>query len=256
MGPSGTIADELDDVLESAETQRAIDASGKHLERMLEQRLLERRQGKRDFSTTLLLADEWPVIAAMSAYSISTMKRIVLEGQKVGMYALISGQGIPAALLDGTLVRDALSSRYVFNTTPQQARLAGLDNETARQLLAVLNTTGPGRAILASSRLKPEVIAVPHTTVNDIRACMTQETSVSITETRLQARSGQLTIDGNTSPEMNLTGIDPLASIGNDTRAIIKRMHKKGMRHGEIANLVGLSGRNITSIKLSVNKRE
>jgi hypothetical protein len=241
MGPSGTIADELDDVLESAETQRAIDASGKHLERMLEQRLLERRQGKRDFSTTLLLADEWPVIAAMSAYSISTMKRIVLEGRKVGMYALISGQGIPAALLDGTLVRDALSSRYVFNTTPQQARLAGLDNETARQLLAVLNTTGPGRAILASSRLKPEVIAVPHTTVNDIRACMGTKTSVSLDETRLQAHSEAVIESVNVSEQKMLTSADML-SVGNETRAIIKRMHKKGTPHRGIAQLVGLAG--------------
>lgn len=170
--PHANIADEVSDLLQCFVEPQEIVTSARSVERTLDHRLKERREGRPPAKTFLLLADEWPVIAALAPGAVDVAKRIVLEGRKVGMYALISGQGLPAKLLDGTLVRDALSSRYVFNTTPQQARLAGLDNDTANTLLALLDTAGPGRAILASSRLKPEIISVPHTTVDDMRSCM------------------------------------------------------------------------------------
>lgn len=170
--PHANIADEVSDLLQCSVEPQEIIQSARAVERTLEHRLKERREGQSDFKTFLLLADEWPVIAALAPGAVDVCKRVVLEGRKINMYALISGQGLPAKLLDGTLVRDALSSRYVFNTTAQQARLAGLDNDTANTLLAMLDTAGPGRAILASSRLKPEIISVPDTTVNDMRSCM------------------------------------------------------------------------------------
>ncbi len=179
LDPHGNIADELGDVLSCSETPREIEATARWLEQELDKRLVLRRQGQAMGNPILLLADEWPIIAASSSIAVNVMQRIVLEGRKVGMYALISGQGLPAAILNGTLVRDALSSRYVFHTTPQQARLAGLDNDTAKELLSALDTAGAGKAILASARLKPEIVAIPDTTTADIRSCIV-DSSVNV----------------------------------------------------------------------------
>ena len=238
--PHANIADEVSDLLACAVEPQEIYQNSRQVERVLDRRLQERREGKPAPETFLLLADEWPVIAALTPGAVDVAKRVVLEGRKVGMYALISGQGLPAKLLDGTLVRDALSSRYVFNTTPQQARLAGLDNETAKELLTLLETSGPGHAILASSRLKPEIISIPHTSVSDMRGCI-PETGVYASETAAQADASSTV---NVSAEADETSVNTLARIGNDIRETIRRLNSKGMAHREIASAVGLSGRN------------
>ena len=257
--PHGNIADQIGGLLQCSESPQEIAQAAKELERTLDTRLLDRRQGKRAPRPILLLADEWPIIAASCAIAITVMQRIVLEGRKVGMYSLISGQGLPASLLNGTLVRDALSSRYVFNTTAQQARLAGLDNETAKAMLAILDTTGPGRAILASARLKPEVVAIPDTSVQDIRSCIVDS---SIAGKRTETGNGRETYgngngngretalqaySGDSMPTFPETGDLPVTSafpVGNETRETIRRARVRGMPHRDVAGLVGLSGRN------------
>ena len=172
MDPHGSIADELSDVLECAEDGGDISRMAEKLEQMLDHRLALRRQGQRITEPLLLLADEWPVISRLCTRAIEIAGRIVLEGRKVQMFALISGQGLPSEQLGGSLVRDALSSRYVFLTTTMQARMAGLDSETAKALLGQLEVAGPGYAILASAKRKAEVIAIPQTTVADMRALL------------------------------------------------------------------------------------
>ena len=243
--PHGNIADELGDLLEVQEGPQEIDAAALRLERQLDYRLKERRDGRKPGNTILLLADEWPIIAAACAHAIATMRRIVLEGRKVGMYALISGQGLPAALLEGTLVRDALSSRYVFHTTSQQARLAGLDNETAKALLAQLDTAGPGRAILASARLKPEVVAIPDTRVDDIRRCITPERETPVSPGKRASVVVESTAV-NVSREMDPEEETDISPVSSDTRNTIRRLRERGMAHREIAPIVGLAGKKYT----------
>jgi hypothetical protein len=130
----------------------------------LDQRLTDYRAGQREFNPLLALCDEFPVISLSSRNATAAANRIILEGRKVSMFALISGQGLPASTFGGTLYRDALSSRYIFRTTAQQGRLAGLDKETARQV----ETLEPGRAILHGPVDPPIVIAVPNTTGHDL----------------------------------------------------------------------------------------
>jgi hypothetical protein len=169
LDPHGSIIDELGDFIDCAESSQEITELTEWVSEELDERLAARREGLALRQPLLLLADEWPIISQLSPDALQPVRRLVLEGRKVGMYALICGQGLPAQLLGGTLVRDALASRYVFNTTAQQARLAGLDNDTAKTLLTQLEDAGPGKAILASSRRRPELVAIPSIETSDLR---------------------------------------------------------------------------------------
>jgi hypothetical protein len=167
--PHGSILDDLGSSFECAESPRDIVEYASMLDIHLTERLASRRGGHAHFKPVLLLVDEMPIISEMAPQALPTIRRVVLEGRKVGMYALISGQGVPASILGGTLVRDAMASRYVFCTSPQQARMAGLENETAKSMMAILEEAGPGKAVLATSNRKPEIVAIPDTTTDDIR---------------------------------------------------------------------------------------
>ena len=129
----------------------------------LETRLEQRREGKRVFTPMLALCDELPVISLSSKAASGAIGRVVLEGRKVSMFALISGQGLPAENFGGRLVRDALSSRYVFKTSNAEAQRAGLDKETAR----LVDQLEPGRAILAGI-VEPGIVAIPNLTGADL----------------------------------------------------------------------------------------
>jgi hypothetical protein len=172
MDPHGSILDDLGSEFECAESPEDISSYAGALDGWLTKRLQERRAGRADFKPTLLLVDEMPIISEMSPDALPAIRRVVLEGRKVGMYALISGQGVPSSILGGTLVRDAMASRYVFCTSPQQARMAGIENETAKSMMAILEDAGPGKAVLATSNRRPEIVAIPDTTTDDIRAIL------------------------------------------------------------------------------------
>src|SRR5260221_10727945 len=243
LDPHGSIVDELGDFLDCAESGQEITELTSWVEEELEERLIARRQGSPMKQPILLLADEWPIISQLSPDALQPVRRLVLEGRKVGMYALICGQGLPAQLLGGTLVRDALASRYVFNTTPQQARLAGLDNETAKTMLAQLQDAGAGKAILATSKRRPELVAIPAIESNDLRRLVSGNAG------------NRRETDGNDDEEPIAKNVFPFpsqeqpsseeqpSSVGNDIRETIKRMNKKGIALRDIAKFVGLSGR-------------
>src|SRR5205814_632685 len=118
------------------------------LEHTLEQRLIARRAGHKNFQPLLLMADEMPAISAQASDALPTIRRIVSEGRKVSMFAIISGVGVPADILGGSIVRDSMASRYIFLTTTRQASMAGIDSEVAKPLLQQLEEAGPGKAIL------------------------------------------------------------------------------------------------------------
>lgn len=178
--PHGSIVDDLGNVFQCAETPDDITDQSKWIAGQLDTRLIQRRAGQSQFKPMLLLVDEMPIVASMSALALEAIRRIVLEGRKVGMFALISGQGVPASILGGTLVRDAMSSRYVFCTSPQQARMAGIENETAKRLMTLLEEAGPGKAVMATASRKPEIVAVPYTSTDDIRLLVPRNTGTLI----------------------------------------------------------------------------
>lgn len=129
----------------------------------LETRLAQYRQGRREFSPLMVMADEWPVISLASKPAVEAAQRVILEARKTNYYGLISGQGLPASQFGGSLARDALSSRYIFRTTAAQARYAGLDKDTAR----LVEDLPRGTAIF-EGMINPTPVAIPLVTGEDL----------------------------------------------------------------------------------------
>lgn len=153
----GSIADDVagadvyDDVSEIERSAR----------RLLQE--LESRKARPGGKPLLVLVDEWPALSLASKLSRQAVSKIVLEGRKYGVYALIAGQGLPADQFGGSLVRDALSSRYVFRTSAAQGRMAGLEKEQT----ALLSSLRPGLAVLAGP-VEPQIVAIPQISVEDV----------------------------------------------------------------------------------------
>jgi len=168
LDPHGSITDDLPG-LPVADTIGAIEGAGAAILAELDRRISVRARHDRP---VLLVADEFPAWAGSAPTAQTALRRAVLEGRKFNLFAYISGQGLPAALFaSGTMARDALSSRYVFASSPQIARQIGLDTDMARQApgLAV------GRAILdgrPAGTSGARVIEVPYCDVTDLRSVL------------------------------------------------------------------------------------
>ncbi len=165
LDPHGSIAGDVQSGPSQlvASTGAELDDAAAWLSGELERRLSTYRAGERSFRPLLVMADEMPVIALSSKAAVQALGRVVLEARKVGGYALISGQGLPASNFGGRLVRDALSSRIIHKTTAAEGLRAGLD-KTAAQMLEHLR---PGYAILDGPTI-PQIVAIPLTTADDL----------------------------------------------------------------------------------------
>ncbi len=165
LDPHGSIAGDVQHGPSQlvASTGAELDDAAAWLTSELERRLVAYREGGRVFRPLLVMADEMPVIALSSKPAVQALGRVVLEARKVGGFALISGQGLPAANFGGRLVRDALSSRIIHKTTAAEGLRAGLDKNAA-QLLEQLQ---PGYAVL-DGPVQPQIVAIPMTTANDL----------------------------------------------------------------------------------------
>jgi len=225
----GSILDDLGSSFECAENPADMAEYAHWLDTTLDSRLLERRAGKRDFKPLLLLADEMPLIKATVPDAVEVIKRLVSEGRKVGMFVLIAGVGVPADILGGSLVRDACASRYVFNTSTRIASMAGIDAETSKPLLKQLELAGPGRAILATSNRSPEIIAVPYTSITDIRRLVSPATS----STASSAASTDEVIEADMKPgvkpsepalDARSLRVRDMARAGKSSRQIIQEI--------------------------------
>ncbi len=165
LDPHGSIAGDVQSGPSQlvASTGAELDDAAAWLTGELERRLAAYRAGERSFQPLLVMADEMPVISLSSKSAVQALGRVVLEARKVGGYALISGQGLPAANFGGRLVRDALSSRIIHKTTQAEGLRAGLDKQAA-QLLEHLQ---PGYAVL-DGPVTPQIVAIPLTTAEDL----------------------------------------------------------------------------------------
>ncbi len=165
LDPHGSIAGDVQHGPSQlvASTGAELDDAAAWLTGELERRLVAYREGARLFRPMLIMADEFPVIALSSKPAVQALGRVVLEARKVGGFALISGQGLPASNFGGRLVRDALSSRIIHKTTAAEGLRAGLDKNAA-QLLEHLQ---PGYAVL-DGPVQPQIVAIPMTTANDL----------------------------------------------------------------------------------------
>ena len=168
LDPHGSITEDVQGgsgLLFDAGSVSEFEEAAKWIMAELDQRLKAYRNGQRDFKPIMGLVDELPVVSLASTNAKVAIGRIILEGRKVKMYSLISGQGLPADTLGGSLFRDALSSRYIFKTTEAQGRIAGLEKDS-RKLLEGLEK---GRAVFDGPALdRPGIVAVPFVKSEDL----------------------------------------------------------------------------------------
>lgn len=133
------------------------------------------RNGRRVRKPMLILGDELPAVARYEEknrvkYSLLDLaEEIVLEHRKHNVYCLLTGQSFPADILP-TITRDNCSSRILFNSSPDHARMAGLDKASRDKMLPLLKAAPQGTAILdVTRRPEPDIVAIPYTTVEDAR---------------------------------------------------------------------------------------
>jgi hypothetical protein len=172
LDPHGSISDDCPiPTTWKAEEPGEFDRMAATLCRELDNRLAQRKAGKRDFIPALVLADEWNILSEMSPTCGATLKRVILEGRKVSMFAVIAGQAAPAASFGGSTARDGMSSRVIFNVENRQATMAGLPLEDAKRLLPILRGDPRGHAILHRSSCEAEIIACPNVKPADLSFC-------------------------------------------------------------------------------------
>jgi hypothetical protein len=118
MDPHGSILDDLGSEFDCAESPQDIAHYSHMLDKELTQRLANRRAGQEHFKPLLLLVDEMPIISEMSQEALAVIRRVVLEGRKVGMYALVTlRQGPAAPRLLWPLVCSRYSEKCPVGTT-------------------------------------------------------------------------------------------------------------------------------------------
>ena len=206
--PHASIADDLPG-LPAADTIGMIESESGAILAELDRRITQRARHDRP---VLLVADEFPAWAGGAPTAQTALRRIILEGRKFRLFAYISGQGLPAALFaNGTLARDALSSRYVFASSPQVARQAGLDADVARQAPGL----PVGRAILdgrAGGASGARVIEVPYTDVTDLRSVLPgSNRTLEGAESSTEVHTGSSTIAD--AAQMVRAGVSMTAAI-------------------------------------------
>ncbi len=147
------------------------------------------------------------------------IERVISEGRKVAMFCIISGVGCPAVVVGNSMVRDAMASRYVFLTTSKQASMAGIDTEVAKPLLRQLEEAGPGKAILGRASHKPEIVALPHATVDDIRSLVPNECPVSAQSVPITDNLSSGHLDGQ-HPELDLAVVSIVRKMTLDEKGV------------------------------------
>lgn len=140
-------------------------------------RLLDRRIKSREYNTQplMIMADEFNLLAPNSMKATEAIGRIILEGRKVNVFSMISGQGLPAHLFGGSTARDALSSRFVMHTTTRQASMVGLDHDCLPWVVDLK----PGTAIV-DGPIDPTVLSIPNTTEADLQMFVPAQKAASI----------------------------------------------------------------------------
>ena len=241
LDPHGSVGDAVGDAgaLWTASTASELDSGGAWLQDELERRGAAYRAGDRSFSPLLVLCDEWPVISLQSKDAVTAAGRVILEARKWGAYALISGQGLPADRFNGSLVRDALSSRFVFKTSASQARIAGLDKDAAR----LVDGLDVGRCVL-DGPVEPQIVAIPNTTALDL-STLARTGATSPTERAAMAAGDSSEENYQFGPRSasERPGIDVNRNSGDqpgtlETGVIVARLKEAGMGKNAIISVV------------------
>ena len=132
------------------------------LERRIKMRLKHGRA-----QPIMVLADEVNQLVGVVPECVGVFERIIAEGRKYDIYCDVSAKGVPADLLGQSWVRDSLSTRVAFLTTPHQARLIGIDKDAARMVAELT----PGHAVL-DGPVQPQIVTFPNVTADNVRSLL------------------------------------------------------------------------------------
>lgn len=217
--------------LPGAEAFTRIDEINRSAEEMCA--ILDRRinADRYDDQPIMILADEFNLLAPNSPEVTEAMGRVILEGRKVKMFAMISGQGLPAKLFGDSTPRDALSSRFVLHTTTRQASMIGLD----RDALPWVVDLKPGSAVV-DGPIDPAVLSIPNTTEADVRALIPASgaTSRAASGATSEPLPEYRTATSTEAAEVAESGI----SYGPEVAESVIRMWKDGMTNTAIISEV------------------
>lgn len=142
----------------------AMDTLAAQVDALLDSRLGLYARGHRRFAPIAVVADELPRLAMMSEAAIAVIRRTILEGPKVGIYTVIGGQGVSAAMLGGSTARDSAGARVCYAASQRQAYMVGFDASTA-DLIADLEQPG---LCYAEGPIPPTLLATPLVAEADI----------------------------------------------------------------------------------------
>jgi hypothetical protein len=127
-------------------------------------------------SIQILAIDELNVIAEDAPNVVVMIIRAARAYRKVGMYVSASCQSALAADLGGTTgVRASFVARYVLKSDKDVVNKLVTD----RKLLEMVPTLERGRAIFVPANGEAQPLAIPNTTVEDLRDCFEDVTEVA-----------------------------------------------------------------------------
>lgn len=181
--PHGSMSDlaEISDKLHYTDEFEDIPASMKYLFADLQVRRAMYKKDKSTKHPLLLLADE---LVEMAHYAkknpevVELFELFVCSARKWNCFFIGSGQRTDASILP-TMISRNLSSRAVFYTELDSARMAGLNNEVAKELLPLLKRdTAKGYMIFDCSRLDPFIGKIPWLTTEDVKRWLGTSSSV------------------------------------------------------------------------------
>jgi hypothetical protein len=97
------------------------------------------------------------------------MQRIICEGGKVFVYAILGSQGLPASLFPDSTARNALSAKFVGFVEPLQASMVGVSTQEHKEFIAPLETAAPGTVFFKCPRQHVKTLgSVPDIREEDI----------------------------------------------------------------------------------------
>lgn len=144
--------------------------------RLARDTLAARRGGDRDRAPVIVAIDEWAsVYRALGEDAAEIIESIVLEGRKLGVYAMLVSQ-LWTKDAAGAF-RNALASSYVYRQRkPEAGYLTGLSSAVIPD---DVQTLPPGVAYLVPTAGLPQRIVIPRTTEADI-AFLGRQASVAL----------------------------------------------------------------------------
>ncbi len=187
----------------------------------------------------MILADEVNQLVGAVPDVVTAFERIIAEGRKYDIYCDVSAKGVPAELFGPSWIRDSLSTRVAFLTTPHQARLIGIDKDAARMVMELT----PGHAVL-DGPVPAQIVTFPNVTAENVRSILPASRATSGAASK--ATSGPLPDEDNmvSAEAEEAAEINTFEGVEAGNKAsLVRQLLKDGRSQREmIAEIWGVNG--------------